>query len=432
MSEELFIVNSNKIKNILNFATENSYSDFYRKKYQDLNIEEIKTYADFIKIPFLAKDELLATPLERRTFVASEKIVRYSFTSGTTNYGYPLIVPHIYNEHLDKKGITEFLKVDNIGRGLLLFPTVQRLFSYPIADLPEGFVYIPGDTSNLSVTAYISKAIGIQLINTTPTTLYQFIKYLKEAGFKKENIKWISLSGEYCTLQQMNLFKTEFGKARINTFYGMTETGQQMGNRCRNLRRCFPPSFYHPRIDGHFFEVINEGGETLDEGEVGEIVITSLEPKAFPLLRYRTGDVGCIKEQKCECGQNFVLELGGRASYDVLRFHGVTLYAELIDKSLGEVTNFLEPLFQMHVYEEIEGDKIMPRLVLKLKLKEGQKETDFVRNVVLDIVTENLFLSKDKTLEYFVKEKIFMPLEIEFVENWPNEAKAKNIISHLE
>ena len=65
-----------KIKNILDFAINNSYSDFYRKKYKGLGIkpENIKNYEDFQKIPFLTKDEILETPLEERLFFPSENI----------------------------------------------------------------------------------------------------------------------------------------------------------------------------------------------------------------------------------------------------------------------------------------------------------------------------------------------------------------------
>lgn len=233
--------------------------------------------------------------------------------------------------------------------------------------------------------------------------------------------------------QQLKFFETNFPNVKINIFYASTETGQQMGHRCGELRRNSPPSFYHPSLSTHFFEIVGEDGDVLKEGETGEIVITDLRNNACPLIRYKTGDIASIKQQKCdECGSSYLMRLGGRASYDVLRFHGVTLYTELIDRALSELTNFLDPLFQVHVYEEIEDNKIMPLLKLKLKLREGNKETGFNRSMIEETVTENLFLSADKALDYFVENKIFKPLEIEFVENWPNESKAKNIVSHLE
>jgi len=429
MNEVIFKKRLNKIRNVLKYAIENPHSDFYRKKYKNFcsNLKEITSYEDFKKIPFLTKDEILTVPLRERTFVPEEEIARFSFSSGTTSNDNLLIIP--WTSTLSPgKPYYRRLELSGISRILILLPPSLGLF--PPASPKEQSVFIPGDVTNLSMSARLCKELGVQSIRTTPTILYFFLKYLEEVDFDNNAVISISLIGEYCTSQKLDFFKKRFPKAKIMLKYGVSEAGGAIGLRTRCLDGA-PPNYYHLKGDDKLFlEFINDAGEVLSEGEVGEIVVTSLKKEAFPLIRYKLADVAHIKEKKCTCGRP-VMVLGGRRNYDILKFHGVSIYIELIEEALAQVMNYLEPQFQMHVYERIAGGKLLPQLKLKLKLKEGQAETEFVRNVIIENVTENLLLSAEKTLDYFVKNNIFLPLEIEFVEDWPQGAKSKNIISHL-
>lgn len=87
-------------------------------------------------------------------------------------------------------------------------------------------------------------------------------------------------------------------------------------------------------------------------GEVGEIVITDTFEKAFPLLRFRLGDYGSLREEACPCGNHLILEMAGRANHDFLKFHGVTLRTEMIYESLREYLDIFENRFEVHVYEK--------------------------------------------------------------------------------
>jgi len=429
MNENIFRKNLNKIRKVLKFAIDNPYSDFYRKKYKNspVNLKEINSYEDFRKIPFLNKDEILAIPLKERTFVPEEEIARFSFSSGTTDNDNPLIIPWTSTMSPDKDHYRR-LEQSGISRIFILLPPSLGLL--PPVDPKEQSIFIPGDVANLSMSARLCKELGVQSIKSTPTILYFFLKYLEEVAFDRSSVKSISLIGEYCTSQKLDFFKKKFPEARIMLKYGVSEAGGIIGVRIGCLADA-PPNYYHLKGDNKLFlEFINDAGEVLSEGEVGEIVVTSLKKQAFPLIRYKLADVAHIKEKKCTCGRP-VMVLGGRRNYDVFKFHGVTIYTGLIEEALVQVMNFLEPQFQMHVYEKITGNKLAPKLKLQLKLKEGQSETDFVRNLIIESVSENLLLSPDKTLDYFVKSGIFLPLEIEFVQDWPQGAKSKNIISHL-
>ena len=89
--------------------------------------------------------------------------------------------------------------------------------------------------------------------------------------------------------------------------------------------------------EDHFYpEIINpETGEVLPEGQLGELVFTCLDKKAFPLLRYRTRDICSLKREKCSCGRTFVRMAKPRGrSDDMLIIRGVNVFPSQIETVL--------------------------------------------------------------------------------------------------
>ena len=429
--EELFKKNRNKIEQLLNYALDNPYSDFYRNKYNgEIRAGQISTYADLQKVPLLSKDEILAVPIEKRTFVPAEQVARYSFSSGTTNRNIFLAVPHADRSFSAIRLSDDYMSSFGVKQLLVLLAPFSPLRMKLFASLKKKIIPVPGDINNLQMTAILAKKIGVQGIVSTPTVLYFLINYLQEIDFDMKSIKWLSLGGELCSKQKFAYFKHHFPEAQIIFRYACTEIGNTpLGYQCDSLAGKSPKE-YHPCLKG-LIEIIGSDGKQIAEGEAGEIVYTDFKSKAFPFIRYRIGDIGSIVKKECSCGEQYLLKLGGRVYFDALKFHEVTLYTQLIEASLEETSSFIYPRYQMHVFENHEQGRIMPQLVLKVQLKNDQNESSFLKKIIQETVSSKLFLSADKTLSYFVKNKIFLPLEVEFVE-WPQTTtKFQNIVSHL-
>jgi phenylacetate-CoA ligase len=433
MQKEVFEKNLGRIRELFKFALDNERSDFYKRKYKDLDFDPraIKSYEEFLRIPFLTKDEILAVPLAERSFVPQDEITHYSFSSGTTNASKITVLPHKFfkpelvpeynhfdEERLEKLGVKNFLVLRTP-----MSPIFTLLFSVPKTKT----VAIPGDCEKLKLTAMVAAETGIQGIVTTPTLLDLLEKELTAQKFDKNQIKWIWLAGEFLTTQKYNFFREKFPKAKIEMKYGATENLSGLtprGYQCDDNE--FTPHLYHI-YPAFMLETVDESGNVTED--FGEILQTDLFPKAFPLIRYKTGDIGKVFKEDCQCGNQLFLELGGRENFDFLRFEGVILYSELIDKALEKVSKYLKPDFEMHVYEERQGEKFFSKLTLKvipkIKLKpEALKE-------ITKVISDNLYLSSGKNLAYFVELKKFLPLEIELVKGLETKGKKRNIISHL-
>lgn len=415
--------NRTKIKSVFRFVLKNSYSRFYKNKYKKPGIttDNIKTYKaygfasfaykDFQKIPFLTREEIIKTPPLARVFVPKKKIVGWATSSGTS--GTPLITPRSTRDQ--PKYITQLLKEHKVERILNLSP-VSNL-GYNLVDWNErgrsaGAWVIIGDINNLSFTAQLCKNLEIDCINTSPSVLSFFLPFLKEA-YDPSKIKFIYLVGEFISEQTFGWLRQNFKNAYLNFSYGAKEFQFNAGFRCKNLAQS-PPRFYHPNLDFFLFEVIDD-----------EIILTTLKPCAFPLMRYKTGDAATIYEKRCPCGSKYILELLGRTGYDFIRISGATIHTEMIEKALSQAG--FRGDYELHVFEAIWGRRIMPRLVLDLATKRKTQKLDSLRARI----EASFEVGRNVTLKDLVGKKIFLPLEVKFVEAIEQQGKPLKIVSHL-
>lgn len=116
-----------------------------------------------------------------------------------------------------------------------------------------------------------------------------------------------------------------------------------------------PEGGMHITAEDIIVEIVDENGKTLPQGESGEIVVTHLATRDFPFVRYRTGDVGILSEQKCTCGRGLPLlqEIQGRTTDFIVAQDGTVLHGlaliyvmrdingveafKIIQKSLDEI-----------------------------------------------------------------------------------------------
>lgn len=428
-----------KINDVLGFVRGNPHSSFYKEKYGDLASCELFSYGQFTALPLLTKDDILSKKIKDRTLVPEADIKYHSFSSGTTKNNRPTIIPHAsfyddpelypwtYNEdEMRRSGATRIL--------ILMSPLSAPFFKF--LSRPKKYTLaVPGDISNPKFSARLCQDMDIDGVTTSATALDDLINELEQSDFDFKKIKWILLGAEHTSAQKYAFYRNKFPAAFINFRYGNSEFGGQLGFRCRHLAEKFPPSVFHPSPHA-FFEIIDETGRVLPIGETGEIVLTDLCRKAFPLIRYKTGDAGRMEKFECPCGREILLHLGGKVNFNFLRFHGVTLYSQIIENSLGAVSEYTESAYQMHVYEKKSGSNLQPQLELRLKLKPGYRHLENdenFKNQLARSISASLHLAPQKTLEYFVREGIFLPLSVNFSDPLDiGSGKAKNIISHLD
>ncbi len=421
-----------ELKKILKSVSKIQYSAFYFEKYKkaQIDLSRIKTIADFEKIPFLTRDEIVNTEPKERLYISDKDIVSFNLSSGTTSEGDPLLIQMGKTKDITLEELYKRLKNLSVRKVMLLASIsycAGRISDWMLDKNLSSLPLILGDINNLSISAWIAKKMQIDGLETSPSALFFFITYLKEV-YPLEKIKYISMGGEYVTKQRLKFFKQHFKNAYFDFRFGGAENQVLKGWRCQYLS-VLEPRFFHPTQEHYYFEVVDpETGLGLTEGEEGELVETSKEITAFPLIRYKSGDIVRMTTRKCGCGRSKILEVLGRARNDSLKLYGVTLHVEEIEKVLAQIKG-LEENFQIHVYEQIQDNRLKPKLVLDLVMKKGERvnQLDLTKQI-----QDNFFVSPTLTLSDMVKKEIFLPLEINFKDEWTVKYKYLKIIPHFD
>lgn len=409
-----------KINQAYQFVLKNQRSNFYRNKYKKYNLpKKISSLDDFQKLPFLTKEDLAITPPFKRLFLPLRKIVCVEPTSGTTGKNLLILQGYPKEERLIwEKDLQEY-KVKSL---MSLSPTLN-ISSRIQSNIRAGTLLISGDIKNLELSAQIAADLEIDAVKTSPSILLGFLEHLEKV-YSLKRIKYVSLGGEFCTSQMVNFFKKKLPNSQVRFTYGGAETLRR-GYQCKFLSKS---SLFHP-IRDLYIEIIDpETGELLPEGEDGEIITTnlSLDVLGTPLLRYRTQDAGSIKKYNCACGANYILNLSGRANFDLLKIGGAVIHVQSIQNALSKAYISGND-FKLHVFERVVNGKFYISLELELVLG-----TDNNLRLLADRISRAFYITPKLTLQDFVSHGLFSPLKILPVKKIERKTgeKIRHIIAH--
>ena len=144
-------------------------------------------------------------------------------------------------------------------------------------------------------------------------------------------------------------------------------------------RNCAMETGLHIMDEFVYAEIIDpETGETLENGHIGELVLTHMKKEAQPLLRYRTGDLAELVETPCKCGRSVTMPSGisGRTD-EMLKVKGVKFYPSQIKTIIEE--HGIGTGFRLTIRSEKGADK----LTLTLKdTSEARSKTESLRHAL--------------------------------------------------
>jgi phenylacetate-CoA ligase len=313
-------------------------SEFYKKYYAGINVNDIKSMDDFRKLPFTDKEDLRdAYPLGLLA-VPDEKIVRIHSSSGTT--GAPVIIPYtqkdvhdwaiMFKRCYETAGITNKDRIHiTPGYGLwtagIGFQAGAELLG--ALAIPMG----PGNTDK-----QIKMMIDMQSTVICATSSYALLlaEEIEKRGVKnKICLKKGVIGSERWGEKMRKRIANELG-VELYDIYGLTEIyGPGIGINCQKQ------DAMHMWTDYFYYEIIDpKTGEVLPEGTTGEIVITTLCKEGAPLIRYRTHDLTKAIPGKCECGLEYprIGTIIGRSD-DMVKVRGAIIYPSRVDELLATV-----------------------------------------------------------------------------------------------
>jgi len=395
----------NSVNKLINYSYKNKYSGFYRKKWSSL--PKIKNYDSFTKLPFLTKDELLDKELSEITMVPQDEISYYSIASGTTFKNKPLILPHdnIRNKINTDLFSEKLLKGKKPKKILILLPPRAPKFSIFLKLEVRGVNFIPGEVKNLKLMLYLIKELGIDGLMSTPTILSMLAEESKKQNEETlNNVSYLHISGEQRTNARIDYLNNVFPNAYFYFHYGCSEIGP-IGLRCEYLYKK-PNNFFHPN-DSVLVEIVKSNGTPAKKNEIGEVVITSFSNKAFPLIRYKTGDVATISKIKCGCGKKHTIIL--KENKNFIRIQGIALYKDMFIKALD--SKKLGKTFKIGLVEK----EIQNKIKLQITILLPENKMNLVDENLIENFPKNIKISSSQTLDEFLKKDTILPLRFESI-----------------
>ena len=414
--DEIHNLQSSRLKKMVNRVYHSV--EFYRKKMQEMGIEpgDINSIADLSKLPFTTKNDLRDNYPFGLFAVPQSEVVRIHASSGTT--GKATVVGYTRKDiDLWQECVARVLAMAGIGAQ----DKIQVAYGYGLFTGGLGLHYgaenlgatvIPMSSGNTQKLITMMQDFGVTAIACTPSYLLHIAETLEEAGM----INKIQLKAAICGAEPWteNMRKEIEAKLHLKAYdiYGLSEIlGPGVAADCE----------FHKGLhvyEDHFVpEIINP--DTLEqcrEGEVGELVFTTLTKEALPLFRYRTKDLTSITYDKCECGRTLarISRFKGRSD-DMLIIRGVNVFPSQVEAALLEISE-TSPHYMLIV------DRINNLDILEVQVEvEERFFSDEIKQ--LEGLTQKIARVLQSALGLSVKVKLVEPKTIQ-----RSEGKAKRVI----
>ncbi|MGI6225571.1 MAG: phenylacetate--CoA ligase family protein [Peptococcales bacterium] len=333
----------------------------YRNIMQKAGVEpdDLNSLDDLKKFPFTRKQDLRDNYPYGMFAVSLSEVVRIHSSSGTT--GKPTVVGYTRN---DLNTWSELMARSLMSAGAQKHDVIQNAYGYGLFTGGLGVHYgaeklgasiIPISGGNTRRQVMIMQDYGSTVLTCTPSYALYIAEVAHEMGLKPGDVK-LKAGIFGAEPWSENMRKEIENKLGIKAFdiYGLSEIigpGVAVECQCQDGLHVAEDHFLVEVIDPHT-------GEVLPEGERGELVFTSLTKEALPIIRYRTGDISRIINEKCECGRTSVRigRIEGRTD-DMLIIRGVNVFPSQIEHvllNIGEV----EPHYQLIVNREGQLDNL--------------------------------------------------------------------------
>ncbi len=331
---------TNKLIELLNYLEKESkfYQNFFRQN--NIDIHKIRTITDLKQIPPTTKRDI---QLQNWDFLCVDRtqIVEYVSTSGTL--GKPVVVA-LTKSDLQRLAYNEYLSYTKMGINhndvIQLALTLDKQFM-------AGMAYYQG--AHMLGAAVIRTGPGVpsmqwdtifRMQTTTlvavPSFIIKLIEYAEQnhIDYRRSSLKRVLCIGE--NVRKDNLELNIIGKSikdkwAIDIFSTYASSEMQTAfTECSEGRG----GHIHPELV--LAEVLDDYGNAVPNGEVGELVITTLGVEGMPLLRYQTGDLCYVMPDPCFCGRNTIRisPIFGRKS-QMVKLKGTSLYPPMIFEILN-------------------------------------------------------------------------------------------------
>lgn len=384
-----------QLSDLITYLFQNS--PFYQNwfKAQNISISDISSIEDLKKLRTVSKQDFAAHNMD---FLCcnQNKIADFCTTSGTT--GNAVMVPlteNDINRLAENEARTFTLAELNTSDVCMLMLTLDKQFM-------AGIAYYEG-LRKLKIPAVRSGSVSPQtqlknILQFKPTVLVAvpsfILKVIEESSAQGIEINSLSVKKIICigeairdeNLEPNNLAKNILANWNVQLF--STHASSEMQTA---FSECTHGKGNHINSNLIIAEILDEKGNEVPNGDIGELTITTFGVEAMPLLRYRTGDIVFAIHETCECGSNEmrISPVLGRKN-EMLKYKGTTI-------------------FPSSIFNVLQSQSFIKDFLVEAESKEGRTEK-LVVNICCTEQTENF----KQNLENFFRTALRVTPEIKF------------------
>ena len=334
---------------------------FYKKKFDELkfNYDDVRSLDDLRRLPFTIKQDLRDNYPYGLFAVPLRDVVRVHSSSGTS--GQATVVGYTRN---DIKTWSNLVARVITAAGVTKNDVIQIAFGYGLFTGGFGLHYgaelvgtsvIPISSGNTKRQIQIMQDFKTTALVCTPSYALVMADTMMEMGINPNglSLRYGLFGGEPWSEGMRREINEKLGIIATDN-YGLSEV---MGPGVSG--ECLECNGLHINEDHFLLEILDPNTlEPVPEGEVGELVITTLTKEAFPMIRYRTRDLTRFIPGPCACGRTMrrMQRVMGRSD-DMLIIKGVNVFPMQIETVLFEVEG-VEPHYQIIVDRENHTDRI--------------------------------------------------------------------------
>jgi len=389
-----------RLQNIVKFVYENV--PFYKKHFDEVRVkvEDIQELKDIEKLPFTTKTNLREAYPFAMFAVDDDKIIEIHTSSGTT--GKPTVSGYT------EKDINIWAEI--IARGIIMAgggnkDIIQNCYGYGLftggfgvhhGGRKVGATLIPISAGNTKRQIEVMVDFKSTILTCTPSYALYLSEFLEKEGYdyKDINLRAGLFGAEMWTEEMRKELESRFNIHALN-IYGLTEI---MGPGI--AQECLAKDGLHISDDHFYPEIIDPDNlEVLEDGEKGELVLTTITREGMPIIRFRTKDLTSLNREKCGCGRTTVRmsRITGRTD-DMLKIRGVMVFPSQIEKSLFKIDG-LTPNYQIIVTREGILDEVEVKVEATAELFSDKiKELEKLESKIAKHIHEEIGLKVNITL----------------------------------
>ncbi|HOQ08744.1 MAG TPA: phenylacetate--CoA ligase [Syntrophomonadaceae bacterium] len=391
----------------------------YKEKMDQVGIKpyDINSLDDLQKLPFTTKQDLRDNYPFGMFALPMSEVVRVHSSSGTT--GKPTVVGY---SRRDIDIWAELMARALTSAGANRHSIIQNSYGYGLFTGGLGVHYgaeklgasvIPTSGGNTKRQIMLMQDFGTTVLTCTPSYALYLAEVMEEMGISPAELK-LQCGVFGAEPWSENMRREIENKLRIDAYdiYGLSEIiGPGVAIECPVKQGL------HIAEDHFIAEIIDpETGETLPEGSMGELVITTITKEALPMIRYRTRDLTKLDRSVCECGRTHVRmqKVLGRSD-DMVIIRGVNVFPSMVESVLLDIPG-VEPHYLLVVDRKGNLD------ILEVRVEVSEKIfSDEVRK--LEELGATITKELESALGISVKVRLVEPKSIE-----RSEGKSKRVI----